>query len=53
MRYEEWEAEVLSQIKEEAMWKFFGYRKALFLYDVCWKDCEELLKHSLGKAVAQ
>ena len=53
MRYEEWEAEVLPQIKEEAMWKFFGYRKALFLYDVCWKDCEELLKHPLGKAVAQ
>jgi four helix bundle protein len=35
------------------MWKFFGYRKALFLYDVCWKDCESLLKHPLGKAVAR
>ena len=35
------------------MWKFFGYRKALFLYDVCWKDCETLLKHPLGRAVAQ
>jgi four helix bundle protein len=53
MWYEEWEAEVLPQIKAEAMWKFFGYRKALFLYDVCWKDCEMLLKHPLGGAVAQ
>jgi hypothetical protein len=31
MRYEDWEAGVLPQIKKEDMWKFFGYRKALFL----------------------
>lgn len=53
MRYGEWEAQVLPQIKEEAIWRFFGYRKALFLYDVCWKDCEMLLKHPPGRAVAQ
>ena len=53
MRYEEWEAGVADQVKSEAMCKFFGYRKALFLYDLCWKDCETLLKHPLGKPVAQ
>jgi hypothetical protein len=53
MRYEDWEAGVPSQIKSEAMWNFFGYRKALFLYDLCWKDCETLLKHPLGKTVAR
>jgi four helix bundle protein len=53
MRYEEWEAGVSDQVKAEAMWKFLGYRKALFLYDLCWKDCETLLKHPLGKPVAQ
>jgi four helix bundle protein len=53
VRYEEWEVGVPSQIRNEGMWKFFGYRKALFLYDVCWKDCETLLKHPLGKAVAR
>ncbi|NIO42664.1 MAG: four helix bundle protein [Burkholderiales bacterium] len=53
MRYEDWETVVPSQIRDEAIWKFFGYRKALFLYDVCWKDCETLLKHPLGKAVAR
>ena len=53
MRYEEWEATVPPQIKGERMWEFFGYRKALFLYDVCWKDCETLLKHPLGRTVAQ
>jgi hypothetical protein len=25
-----------SQLEE--MWQFYGYRKALFLYDVCWRD---------------
>ena len=42
----------MPQIKREVAWKFFGYRKALFLYDVCWQDCEGLLKHPLGSAVA-
>lgn len=53
MQYEDWEMGVPPQVKSEAMWKFFGYRRALFLYDLCWKDCETLLKHPLGKAVAQ
>jgi four helix bundle protein len=53
MRYEEWEAGVPHQVKGEAMWKFLGYRKALFLHDLCWKDCETLLKNPLGKAVAR
>ena len=53
MRYEEWVAKVLSQIRDEAIWQFFGYRKALFLYDLCWRDCETLLKHPLGWPVAR
>jgi len=53
VRYEAWKAAVPLQIRDEAMWKFFGYRKALFLYEVCWKDCETLLKHPLGQAVAR
>ncbi len=27
--------------------------QALFFHDLCWQDCEQLLKHPLGKAVAQ
>ena len=53
MRYEGWVAEVAPQIKREVSWGFFGYRKALFLYDLCWRDCESLLKHPLGQAVAR
>lgn len=53
MEYTEWEAGVTPQIKQEVTWKFFGYRKALFLYELCWQDCEGLLKHPLGRAIAQ
>ena len=53
MTYEEWEAQVPEEIKAEGIWKFYGYRKALFFYDLCWQDCEQLLKHPLGRAVAE
>jgi len=52
-RYEEWEAQVPEEVKVEGVWKFLGYRKALFFYDLCWRDCERLLEHPLGQAVAQ
>ncbi len=51
--YEAWVVTVPGQITSEEVWKFFGYRKALFAYDVCWQDCEQLLAHPLGKSVAQ
>jgi len=51
--YEEWVIQVPEAIRAEEMWQFFGYRKALFFYDVCWRDCEKLLQHPLGKAIAQ
>jgi four helix bundle protein len=50
--YEEWLEQVPEAIRAEEMWQFFGYRKALFFYDLCWRDCEKLLQHPLGKAVA-
>ena len=40
-------------MKSEGVWKFYGYRKALFFYDLCWQDCEQLLKHPLGRAVSE
>ena len=51
--YEEWMVEVPEAIQSDEMWQFYGYRKALFLYDVCWRDCDKLLKHPLGQAVAK
>jgi four helix bundle protein len=51
--YDEWVERVPREVKMEDVWRFYGYRKALFFYDLCWRDCEQLLKHPLGRAVAQ
>lgn len=50
MTYEEWEKSVHARVKSEPVWSFFGYRKALFLYDLMWKDCEKLLEDRRGRA---
>jgi four helix bundle protein len=50
--YEEWEETVPPQIKQETVWGFYGYRKALFLYDRSLHDCEKLLKDQRGRKVA-
>ena len=51
--YEEWKAQVPEEVKTERVWRFYGYHKGLFFYDLCWRDCEQLLKHPLGRAVAK
>jgi four helix bundle protein len=53
MRCEGWQADVPEAIKCESFWQFYGYRKALFFYEICWKDCQKLLKHPLGSPVAK
>lgn len=51
--YEEWEEQVTSEIKNGPVWKFYGYRKALFLYDLVWTDCEYWQKERRGRAVVE
>ena len=53
MTYEEWEAGVHERVKREPVWQFLGYRKALFLYDLAWQDCERLMHDRRGRAVAE
>jgi four helix bundle protein len=53
MTYAEWEAGVHERVKAEPVWEFLGYRKALFLYDLAWKDCEGLTRDRRGRAVAE
>ena len=36
--YEEWVKMVHPQISKEPIWKFYGYRKALYLFDIVWMD---------------
>ena len=50
--YEEWEATVHERVKAEPIWGFLGYRKALFLYDLAWQDCDRLTEDARGRAVA-
>jgi four helix bundle protein len=49
--YEEWEEDVAEKIKTGPVWKFFGYRKALFLYDLVWVDCDHWQKDRRGRAI--
>ena len=50
--YEEWDATVHERVQREPVWQFLGYRKALFLYDLAWEDCENLMRDRRGKAIA-
>lgn len=51
--YEAWMEEVHERVKEEPTWTNVGYRKALFLYDLAWRDCERMTRDRRGRAVAE
>ena len=51
MRYEDWEGQVAVEITSGPVWKFYGYRKALFLYDLVWRDCDHWQKERRGWAI--
>ncbi len=53
MTYEEWEVTVHERGKKEPTWEFWGYRKALFFYDLAWQDCQKLMRDRRGRAVAE
>jgi len=35
-------------IRNDPLWEFQTYRKALFLYDPAWEDCQPLMKDQRG-----
>jgi len=52
MDYKTWEADVPKEIKNEPIWKFAGYRKALYLYDLIWDDTDSWMKDDRGRKLA-
>jgi four helix bundle protein len=45
MTYEEWEAQVPREIRDDTIWRVKAYRLALFLSDLAWHDAALLLKN--------
>jgi four helix bundle protein len=45
--------EVHERVREEPIWQFMGYRKALFFYELVWQDCEKLMRDRRGRAIAE
>ena len=50
--FEDWQGTVHRAIQDDPLWEFQVYRKALFLHDLAWEDCEHLLKDKRGREVA-
>ena len=44
MTFDEWEARVPKEIREDSLWKMEAYRFGLFLSDLAWEDSAKLLK---------
>ncbi len=49
MAYEEWTAQVSEEIRTDALWQMEAYRRAMFLYDLAWEDCEKLVQDVRGR----
>lgn len=52
MTHEEWLANVPESIKNDRLWEFSAYQKALMLYDLMWEDCEKMLPDVRGRGNA-
>ncbi|MGI0015781.1 MAG: four helix bundle protein [Nitrososphaera sp.] len=52
MTYDEWVAQVLDSIKNDPLWRFEVYPKALLLADFAWEDCGKLMNEARGRAVS-
>ncbi|TEU14481.1 MAG: four helix bundle protein [Anaerolineales bacterium] len=51
--YEEWLARVPESIKQDPLWDFQVYPKALLLSDLTWEDTSRMMKDPRGRMVAR
>jgi len=52
MTYQEWIDQVPDSIKNDSLWKFQAYPKALFLFDLAWEDSGKMMKDLRGRKIA-
>lgn len=50
--FEEWIGTVHKSIRQDPLWEYSAYQKALFLSDLTWFDCEKMLKDVRGRVIA-
>ena len=53
MDYDAWTAQVPKSIKNDPLWNFNVYPKALLLADLAWEDCGKLLRDVRGRAISE
>lgn len=53
MTYEEWEGQVPGEIQSDPLWNMEAYRLALFLHDLAWEDCAQMMHDRRGRAIAE
>ena len=51
--YEEWLAKVPESIKQDPLWNFKVYPKALLLSDLVWKETDQMMMDPRGKEIAR
>jgi four helix bundle protein len=51
--FESWQMQVHEMIKSDPLWKFNVYPKTLYVYDLAWNDCDNLLNDVRGKEIAR
>ena len=47
--FDEWLTTVPQSTRDEPIWNFPGYRKALYLYELVWQDTEGWLQNPRGR----
>lgn len=53
MSFETWQETIPARIRSGPLWVYAAYPKALFFYELARFDCEQLMKDSRGRAIAE
>ncbi|MEZ0396274.1 MAG: four helix bundle protein [Anaerolineales bacterium] len=51
LSFDEWLKTVPEWMKDDPLWESGYYRKAMYLYDLVWQDCELLKKDYRGREI--